>query len=149
MRIAICGCALLMAICVASAAQDGRGDSDESGRILSLENAWNAAELKHDARALNMLLAEAFTYTNADGTFMDRSQWLGQVKDEKDQYEQLRNSGMTVHVYGNAAVVTGKYREKVKIGGRAIVRSGRFTDTWIRQNGEWRCAASQATLINL
>ena len=78
---------------------------------------------------------------------MDRSQWLAHVKSEADQYEQLGSSGMTAHVYGNAAVVTGKYREKIRIGGKAVVRSGRFTDIWIQQGREWKCVASQATLI--
>ena len=79
---------------------------------------------------------------------MNKSQWLAHVKDEVDQYEQLGNSGMVVHVYGNAPVVTGEYREKIKVRGKAVVRSGRFTDTWIQQNGEWKCVASQATLIS-
>jgi ketosteroid isomerase-like protein len=122
--------------------------SDESGRILALEKAWNEAGLKHDARALSMLLAETFAYTDSDGTFMERSQWLAHVKNEVDQYEQLANSGMTAHVYGSAAVVTGKYHEKIRVEGKVIVRAGRFTDTWIQQNAEWKCVASQATLTN-
>jgi hypothetical protein len=28
------------------------------------------------------------------------------------------------------------------------MHSGRFTDIWIQRNGEWKCVASQATLIN-
>ena len=148
MRSTIAGCVLLMAMCLVVGAQNGRVANDESARILSLENAWNQAEVKHDARALSLLLAETFEYTDSDGSFMNKSHWLAHVKNEVDQYEQLGNSGMTVHVYGNAAVVTGEYREKIKVRGKAVVRSGRFTDTWIQQNGEWKCVASQATLIS-
>jgi len=78
---------------------------------------------------------------------VNKRQWLANINNEADQYEQLGNSGMTVHLYGNAAVVTGEYHEKVKVRGKAVARSGRFTDTWIQQNGEWKCVASQATLI--
>jgi ketosteroid isomerase-like protein len=65
-----------------------------------------------------------------------------------DHYEQLGSSGMAVHLYGNVAVATGMYREKLTEKGKVVVHSGRFTDVWIQQNGEWKCVASQATLIS-
>jgi hypothetical protein len=91
------GCILLVAICLPIAAQRENVAGDESTRVLSLENAWNQAEVKHDARALSLLLAETFEFTDDDGHFMNKSQWL---------------------------------------------------DIWIKQNGEWKCVASQATLIS-
>ena len=148
MRSTIAGCILVVAMCLVPGAQNREADNDESGRILSLENAWNQAEVKHDTRALGFLIAETFEYTDSDGRFMNRSQWLAQVKNPVNEDEQIGNSGMKVHVYGNAAVVTGEYREKMKVRGKTVMRSGRFTDTWIRQNGEWKCVASQETLIS-
>jgi hypothetical protein len=53
-----------------------------------------------------------------------------------------------VHLYGTVAVATGIYQDKIKEKGKAVVRSGRFTDTWMQQNGEWKWVASQATLIS-
>ena len=138
---------LQVGLCLAVVAQDGAEAHAESARILSLENAWNQAESKHDAHALGLLVADSFQYTDSDGTFMNKDQWLISVKNETDQYEQLVNSGTVVHVYGSSAVVTGQYLEKIKGKGKTIVHSGRFTDTWVKQSGEWKCAASQETLI--
>ena len=42
---------------------------------------------------------------------------------------------MTVHLYGNAAVVTGAYRDKGTEKGKPFLRRGRFTDTWIYDKG--------------
>jgi ketosteroid isomerase-like protein len=147
MRSTIAGGVLLVAMCLPSAAQPAGVASDESARVLSLENAWNQAEVKHDARALSMLLAETFEFTDDDGHFMNKSQWLAHIRNGVDHYEQLGNSGMAVHLYGNVAVATGIYQDKIREKGKAVVRSGRFTDTWIQQNGQWKCVASQATLI--
>jgi hypothetical protein len=139
---------ILGAMCLAAGAQDGNAVNEASAMLLSLENAWNGAELKHDAKALDLLLADIFEYTDSDGTFMNRIQWLEHVKKGVDQYDdQLGNSGMTVRVYGNSAVVTGQYRERTKVKGKIVVESGRFTDVWILQNGTWKCAASQSTAI--
>lgn len=78
---------------------------------------------------------------------MNKREWLSQIRNETDQYDLLTKSGVSVTICDNAAVATGKYREKIKINGKMVLRSGRFTDTWVRRNGEWKCVASQATLI--
>jgi ketosteroid isomerase-like protein len=146
MRSTIAGCMLLAAMVVALAQSD-RAAKDESARILSLENAWNQAEVHHDIGALRSLLADSFVYTESDGSFYNSDEWLAHVKSEADQYDLLGNSKMEVHLYGSAAVVTGEYREKIKVGGKMALHTGRFTDTWIQESSQWKCVASQTTLI--
>jgi hypothetical protein len=142
------GCVLLVAICVAAAAQSGSTAGDESARVLSLENAWNQAEVTHDAKALSTLLAETFDFTDDDGQFMNKSQWLAYIRNGDAHYAPLGYTGMKVHLYGNVAVATGIYQDKVKEKSKWFVRSGRFIDIWTQQNGVWKCVASQATLIS-
>jgi hypothetical protein len=40
-----------------------------------------------------MLLAETFEFTDDDGHFMNKSQWLAHIRNGVDQYEQLGNTG--------------------------------------------------------
>ena len=47
-------------------------DNVDSGKILALENAWNQAQLHHDANALSQLLPATFVYTDYDGTVEDK-----------------------------------------------------------------------------
>ena len=138
-------CILLLTASLSSGGQNHATETGESARILALENLWNQAELKRDARALELLLANTFVYTDSDGSFMNRTQWLAHVKRGDDHYEQLGNEGQVVQLYGDAAVVTGAYRERIKLAGKTVVQRGRFTDTWVKQGGEWKCVASQAT----
>jgi hypothetical protein len=124
-----------------------QSSNDVKNRILTLENSWNQAEVKQDAQAISMLLADTFQYTDADGSTKNKKEWLAQVQSGSDHYEQLGNTNMVVQLYGSAAVVTGQYQERVRLHGKPITRSGRFTDTWIEQSGSWKCVASQSTLI--
>jgi ketosteroid isomerase-like protein len=142
------GCVLLVAMCVAAAAQSPSVAGDESVRIIALENAWNQAEVTHDVQALSTLLAVTFDFTDDDGQFMNKSQWLAYIRNGEAHYAPLGNSGIKVHLYGNVAIATGVYRDKITERGSGVVHSGRFTDVWIQQNGEWKCVASQATLIS-
>jgi len=125
-----------------------RSPAGDQVRIMALENAWNDAEMNHDVAALELLLSDTFVYTDSDGSFVEKNQWLDDIKKAADQYELLANSGTKVVLYDNTAIVTGEYREKIQIKGKFVVRSGRFTDTWIRQGGQWKCVASQSTLIS-
>jgi hypothetical protein len=139
---------ILVAACLAVSAQDTSKPSDAESRILLLENAWNKAEQRRDTRALDQLLAGTLAYTDYDGTFYTKAQFLESVKNEDQTIEQLANEQVNVHAYESSAVVTGIYREKGTVRGKAYLRRGRFTDTWVKQNGSWLCVASQSTLIS-
>lgn len=122
-------------------------DADQV-RILALETAWNRAEEQKDAKALDSLLASTMLYIDYDGSLMNKEQFLASVKAPSLSPEQIVNESMAAEMYGTTAIVTGVYREKGKAGGKAYLRRGRFIDTWINQNGTWRCVASQSTLIS-
>ncbi len=129
-----------------TSAQSTNTAEDKSQLVLSLENALNQAEVHHDSIALKLLLARSFVYTDVDGSFKNRDQWLKSVLNESDEYSELTNESQTAHVYADT-IIAGMYRERIKVKGKVVVRHGRFTDTWIFQNSNWECAASQATLI--
>ena len=139
---------LLFAICMLALAQGASDTEGEKTRILALENAWNMAEEHKDTGALEGLLAVTLAYTDYDGTFMNKAQFMASVKAPSLHPEQIVNESMTAQVYGSSAVVTGVYREKGVDRGRTYLRRGRFTDTWVSENGTWRCVASQSTLIS-
>ncbi len=127
--------ALLLSVPVISFAQD-------PSKVIAMENAWNQAELHNDAAAVELLLADDFVMTVAEGTTLNKSQVLASVRDKSYNPDVLQSENMAVHMYSNTAIVTGDYREKGTEKGRPWSRQGRFTDTWIYSNGHWQCAAS-------
>jgi hypothetical protein len=139
---------LFCAACGLAGAQDTPSTSAGQTRILALENAWNLAEEHKDAKALDGLLAGTLVYIDYDGSIMDKAQFMASVKIPSLHPEQIVNESMTAHIYGDAAVVTGVYREKGVNKGKPYLRHGRFTDTWINQSGTWVCVSSQSTLIS-
>jgi ketosteroid isomerase-like protein len=138
---------LIVVASLAMLGQEKPSVSDDEGRILALETAWNHAEEKKDAAALDQLLATSLVYIDYDGSIMNKAEFLENIKAEPLHPAQIINDEMHVRVYGDAAVVTGIYREKGTNKGKPYQRRGRFTDTWVKQNGGWQCVASQSTLI--
>jgi ketosteroid isomerase-like protein len=116
--------------------------AQDKSRIVALENSWNQAELHHDAHAVDLLLADDFVMTVADGYTLNKAQLLASVRDTSYRPDALQSDNMEVRMYGNTAIVTGNYLEKGKDKGKPFERRGRFTDTWINFGGQWRCVAS-------
>jgi len=50
-------------------------------------------------------------------------------------------------VYGDAAVAIGRWEGKGVEKGKPFNDVERFTDTWVKQGGQWRCVASQGSLV--
>ena len=120
--------------------------ADES-KILALENAWNQAQLHHDATALDQLLPATFVNTDYDGTVMNKAQFLADLKDPAYQASLVVNQDVKIYSFSNAAVVTGTYHTKGRYKGKPFEHWGRFTDTWLFQDGIWQCVASHSSLI--
>jgi ketosteroid isomerase-like protein len=121
--------------------------SDEEGRILGLETAWNHALEAKDAKALDMVLAKSFVSIETDGSLWSRSEFLASIKSPEYQPSKAVTEQSDVHVYGDAAVVVGIFRVKGMEKGKPYVRRERFVDTWIKSNGTWQCVATTSTLI--
>jgi ketosteroid isomerase-like protein len=116
-------------------------------QIRQLEHAWNQAEAKQEVKEVSSLLAETLVYTDYDGSFMNKAEYMKWVAAPQQKADHLYDEGLSVQVYGNAAVVTGIYRESGTNKGKPYVIRSRYTDTWIKQKGVWLCVASHSTLI--
>lgn len=127
-------------------AQDKSVNADEI-QIKQLERAWNQAEARQEVKEVSALLADTMVYTDYDGSFMNKAEYMKWVAAPDQKADHLYDEGLTVQVYGNAAVVTGIYRESGANKGKPYVIRSRFTDTWIKRNNVWLCVASHSTLI--
>jgi ketosteroid isomerase-like protein len=127
-------------------AQEKPATSDEI-QIRQLERAWNQAEAKQEVKEVANLVDDTLVYTDYDGSIMNKAEYLKWVAAPEQKADHLYDEGLTVHVYNNAAVVTGIYRESGTNKGKHYTIRSRYTDTWIKRDNVWRCVASHSTLI--
>jgi Domain of unknown function (DUF4440) len=148
MKIALLICVALVSTSLLLPAQEPNSMKLDGDLILSLEKAWNLAEEHKDVHALDQLLSSTLSYTEFDGTLMNKDQFLASVRDSSPESDQFIYEDVKVHAYGDAAIVTGMYREKGILNGKQVSRRGRFTDSWFKEGGTWLCVASQNTLMS-
>jgi ketosteroid isomerase-like protein len=121
--------------------------SDEGGRVLALEKAWNHALEEKDTKALDMLLANSMVSVDIDGSISTKSEFLAGIKSADYQPSQAVTEQSNVQVYGAAAVVVGIFRVKGTEKGKPYMHRERFVDTWVKMNGTWQCVATTSALI--
>jgi len=127
--------------------QEPQSSQGDEQRIIALENIWNQVQIKHDADAMSTMLHANFVFTDYDGTVMSKAAFVASIRDPSNKLSLEVSDDMKLHRFGDTVVVTGATHEKGKQKGKAYEHYGRFTDTWMRHNGEWICVASQLGLL--
>jgi ketosteroid isomerase-like protein len=124
------------------------GAGDDSGieqKLMQMERDWAQATLKKDSEGLNRFESDYYVY-NIDGMTGTKKDDLADAKNGDFTADSIDVMDMTVHVFGDAAVVTGKTTLKNgKYKGKDITGTYLFTDTWVRKGGHWQVVASHAS----
>jgi ketosteroid isomerase-like protein len=143
---------LLLAMAVLMPAQTQKngpvqGTDATKEALINLENKWVDALVKSDAATLDSILADTYVDTDEQSHRSDKQGVLAVLKSGELKIASIKLSDMQVHVYGDAAVVTGSASQAGNFKGQPLTAAIIFTDTFIRQNGKWRAVASHRSAV--
>ena len=110
--------------------------------LIALEDKWVDALQKADTETLNSILADTYVDTDEQGQQSDKQGILSALKSADLKFESLKVSDMQARTYDAAAVVTGTGVQRGTFKRQPLTPQVVFTDTFIRQNGNWRAVAS-------
>ena len=136
---------LFLALCVVGVAAQ-KADPRES-KLTVLERLWNEAQVNRDSAALDALVSSRFVNTEWDGEISDKQKFLADIKDPRFKPSQANVQDLKINFFGDTAVVTGVYHTAGTYQGKAYDHVGRFTDTWVLDQGKWQCVASHTSLL--
>jgi hypothetical protein len=118
----------------------------EPAKLVALERMWNQAQVMRDSTAVASMIGDKFVNTEWDGEVSDRGKFLADFADPKFQPSTMSIDDVKVEMYSSTAIVTGNYHTKGTYGAKPYEHFGRFTDTWVFQDGKWLCVASHSSL---
>lgn len=114
--------------------------------LRDAERQWMEAFKNRDQNTLNRILDEGFSFTDDQGQIFSKTQYI-EAAARAINVESYTADDMTIRVFGDTAVVTGRWTGKVTIDGKDASGAFRYTDTFVRRVGRWRAVASQNTRI--
>jgi proline iminopeptidase len=122
-------------------------DGTVEKELRHLEAKWGEAVESNDADRIGRFFTDDFLFVGAGGILQDRKQHLEDFRSGRLKVKSVKIGKQTIHVYGNAAVVSSQVAVQGKFGDRDISGSYQFTDTWVKQTGHWLAAARQQTRV--
>lgn len=137
--------AALLAMGAAATAQDVRSDQQI---LIELEQQWDAAFHRGDAKFIETLLADEFIATYGDGSRGDKAKELSLARDQRQQVDSSRLDEFIVKTFGNTAVVWFTQILVGPVNGKPTEVRYRYVDVWVNRSGRWLAVASQSTRLN-
>ena len=142
---------LVLAIAVVAVAQTGKdaagqGSEATTKALIELENKCVDALAKSDTATLDSIFVDSYVDTDEQSHRSSKEEVLSVLKSGDLKIQSIKLSDMKVHVYGDAAVVTGSGTQVGNFKGQAIAAKVIFTDTFIKRNGKWMAVASHRSV---
>jgi ketosteroid isomerase-like protein len=115
--------------------------------LIKVENDWNTAFMKHDAKVFESLYATEYISTDPTGKTYNKAEGIKGDTSPNTVVTSAVLSDVKVHIYGQTGVVTGVNTIKATSDGKDISGEYRFTDVFVKRDGRWQCVATQGTRI--
>jgi ketosteroid isomerase-like protein len=126
-----------------------RAEEEVRKEVAAAEAAFHQATLAGDVKKLESLLDETFVRTFRDGSRQTRREALEELGSGRLKFTRLETSGVTVDVYGDAAVVRGKsLRQRSAVpgaGADAAPAEFFYTLTLVNRGGAWKVVAMHSS----
>jgi ketosteroid isomerase-like protein len=131
-------------------AQPPNGTAKLGQEIRKLDRAEAAAVLVTDVPAIEMLWADDFTVNAPNNKVLrGKPDAIKLVRDGILDYSSFKRDVEAVLIHGDTVILmrleTVKAKGKAPFAGQTVRR--RFTNIWMKREGQWQLTARQATII--
>jgi ketosteroid isomerase-like protein len=139
-------CVTILACAFGFAQMQQGAPSDTSStaeQLKKIENDWAKAAVNKDRATLDRIEAEDYILIMPDGKIRNKQQDLDSLA--QSNITSMTVSDMDVRVFGDTAEVIGIGRIRGTENGKDISGDYRFTDVFVKKNGEWKAVSTEVT----
>ena len=121
--------------------------SEGEHALIKIQHEWAEARVKGDSSYTQRLEAEDCTIVWPNGRIVSKSADL-QTMTGDIVFTEFKISDVRVRLYGDTGIVVGDGTIKARKATQDLL-DGKFvwTDTFVKQSGEWKVVASQITPV--
>ena len=108
---------------------------------------WASCVSQGQADELNKILDDSYQHTHGTGLVENREEFLGALRSGARKYEPIQLEEVKTRLFGDCAVVTGKFALKVSIKGKMMEGVNRFSFVVVQTPQGPKIVSFQATAI--
>jgi ketosteroid isomerase-like protein len=124
-----------------------RGRSEDEQTLIRIQREWAEARVKGDSSYARRVEANDCTIVWPDGSIVNKQQDL-QTMTGDIVFAEFKIDDLRVRLYGDTGIVVGQGTIRSQKGKQDLL-GGKFvwTDTFVKEGGEWKVVGSQITPI--
>ena len=107
-------------------------------QIMAAEEQLADAHVRMDIELIDRLLHPEYVIIQSRGIVETKVQVLDSYRSGLRYWEFARSDQMDIRVYGETAIVIGRWQAKGRNGSVDFDYVARFLSVWIRQAGRWQ-----------
>ena len=115
--------------------------------ITQIEHDWGKALVKRDQAVIDRITASDWTMTAPDGFLQTKAEVDAELKSGAVKFVSFKIEELKVRIYGETAIVHGLETEKSSYKGKDISGQYRFTDVFMKRDGNWLAIATHVTRV--
>ena len=121
--------------------------SEDEQTLIRIQREWAEARVKGDSSYARRVEANDCTIVWPDGSIVTKQQDL-QTMTGDIVFTEFKIDDLRVRLYGDTGIVVGQGTIRADKGKQDLL-SGKFvwTDTFVKQGGQWKVVASQITPV--
>jgi Domain of unknown function (DUF4440) len=114
-------------------------------KAIELAQKFSEAMVAGDARALDGMLADEFTYVHSSARIEPKSELVPRIGERGNA--RMEFEGMTVRSYPQADIVSGLAHMVVGPANQPLVFDSLFSAVWVKEDGRPRLAVYHSTRL--
>jgi uncharacterized protein (TIGR02246 family) len=115
--------------------------------VRNLEREWLDAYEKHDAEAMDRIVAEDFAITFPNGEIQEKPALMAMIRSPRTGPEMhFHTEEVRSRPYGDTVILMGVVVAEYEKEGKPVSEKSRYTDTYVKRNGKWQVAASHLSV---
>jgi ketosteroid isomerase-like protein len=136
------------ALCIVAACTNGQSDRTATEKaLLAANDAYDRALIAGDAATLGRVYTDDFQIIDDDADLHGKRDQIELMTRTIDLL-QARSDQVRVTMLGpDAALLTGRFVGRYRIGAREADFTERYTSIWMRHGGQWRLKHEHSSVV--
>jgi hypothetical protein len=142
-------CSILLLTVISLFSFEMKGQSDDLDQLKKLNARFIHNFVTNDVPSHDQIIHEKFVCITTKGLWVNRQDYLTAWKNGFDPqaylYWDYRNEKITI--IGTTALVRSVTKYIIRNAGKEITGMTQYTDTYVKENGVWKCIQAQLTSV--
>jgi hypothetical protein len=121
--------------------------NDDMAQLKALNAKFINNFVTNDSASHSKIIHNDFVCIASAGQYIDRQKYLNDWAHGFDGFKYWDYRDENIKIFGSTALVHAKNKYIVVRDGKEITGMSLYTDTYVKENGQWKCVQAQITKL--